>query len=82
MAACHPLLPGDSLYTPGSPTNFMALSRTNTVQVEIGEGSRDTLVAELGLGGYSRPSQWDVDNENAAIGTSFTGTSGGDPGTQ
>jgi len=72
-----PLLPGDSLYTPGSPTNFMALSRTNTVQVEIGEGSRDALVAELGLAGYSRPSQWDVDNENAAIGTSFTGTSGG-----
>ena len=47
------------------------------MQVEIGEGSRDALVAELGLAGYSRPSQWDVDNENAAIGTSFTGTSGG-----
>ncbi|MFN9570280.1 MAG: peroxidase family protein, partial [Cyanobacteriota bacterium] len=72
-----PLLPGDSLYSPGSPTNFMALSRTNTVQVEIGEGSRDALVAELGLAGYSRPTQWDVDQENAAVGTSFNGTSGG-----
>jgi hypothetical protein len=27
--------------------------------------------------GLQPPSQWDVDNENAAIGTSFTGTSGG-----
>ncbi|MFN9070315.1 MAG: peroxidase family protein, partial [Cyanobacteriota bacterium] len=72
-----PLLPGDSLYSPGSPTNFMALSRTNTVQVEIGEGSRDALVAELGLAGYSRPTQWDVDQENAAVGISFNGTSGG-----
>ncbi|MDH4404540.1 MAG: peroxidase family protein [Cyanobium sp. D14.bin.5] len=72
-----PLLPGDSLYTPGSATNFMALSRTNTVQVVIGEGSRDALVAELGLAGFSRPTQWNVKNENAAVGTSFNGTSGG-----
>jgi Ca2+-binding RTX toxin-like protein len=72
-----PLLPGDSLYTPGSPTNFMTLSRTNTVQVEIGEGSKDALVAELGLAGYSRPTQWNVKEENAAVGTSFNGTSGG-----
>ena len=72
-----PLLPGDSLYSPGSATNFMALSRTNTVQVVIGEGSRDALVAELGLAGYSRPTQWNVKQENAAVGTSFNGTSGG-----
>jgi Ca2+-binding RTX toxin-like protein len=72
-----PLLPGDSLYSPGSATNFMALSRTNTVQVVIGEGSRDGLVAELGLAGYSRPTQWNVKQENAAVGTSFNGTSGG-----
>lgn len=72
-----PLLPGDSLYNPGSATNFMALSRTNTVQVVIGEGSRDALVAELGLAGYSRPTQWNVKQENAAVGTSFNGTSGG-----
>lgn len=72
-----PLLPGDNLYNPGSPTNFMALSRTNTVQVVIGEGSRDALVAELGLAGYSRPTQWNVKQENAAVGTSFNGTSGG-----
>jgi Ca2+-binding RTX toxin-like protein len=72
-----PLLPGDSLYTPGSATNFMALSRTNTVQVVIGEGSRDALVTELGLAGYSRPTQWNVKQENAAVGTSFNGTSGG-----
>jgi hypothetical protein len=72
-----PLLPGDSLYTPGSSTNFMALSRTSTVQVVIGEGSRDALVSELGLAGYSRPSQWSVKQENAAVGASFNGTSGG-----
>lgn len=72
-----PLLPGDSLYSPGSATNFMALSRTNTVQMVIGEGSRDALVAELGLAGYSRPTQWNVNQENAAVGTSFNGTSGG-----
>jgi Ca2+-binding RTX toxin-like protein len=72
-----PLLPGDSLYSPGSHTNFMALSRSNTLQVEIGEGSRDALVAELGLAGYSRPTQWDVDLDNAAVGTSFNGTAGG-----
>lgn len=72
-----PLLPGDNLYNPGSPFNFMALSRTNTVQVEIGEGSKDALVAELGLAGYSHPTQWDVNKENAAVGTSFNGTSGG-----
>lgn len=72
-----PVLPGDSLYIPGSATNFMALSRTNTVQVVIGEGSRDVLVAELGLAGYSRPTQWNVNSENAAVGTSFNGTSGG-----
>ncbi|MEB3306390.1 MAG: hypothetical protein VKL58_09270, partial [Cyanobacteriota bacterium] len=69
-----PVLPGDLLYTPGAATNFMALSRTSTVQVVIGDGSRDALVAELGLAGYSRPTQWNVKNENAAVGTSFNGT--------
>ncbi|MFN7677131.1 MAG: peroxidase family protein, partial [Cyanobacteriota bacterium] len=72
-----PLLPGDSLYTEGSPTNVMALSRGNTVQVVIGEGSRDALLVELGLAGYSRPTRWDVDQENAAVGTIFNGTNGG-----
>jgi hypothetical protein len=72
-----PLLPGDPLYIPGSPTNFMALSRTNTVRVEIGEGSTDALVAELGLANTSPPSQWDVEQENATLGTSFNGTNGG-----
>ena len=72
-----PLLPGDNLYNPGSPFNFMPLSRTNTVQVKIGEGSKDGLVAELGLAGYSHPTQWNVNKENAAVGTSFNGTNGG-----
>jgi Ca2+-binding RTX toxin-like protein len=72
-----PLLPGDTLYNPSSSTNFMALSRTNTVQVVFGEGSRDALLVELGLAGYSRPTKWDVHQENAAVGTSFNGTSGG-----
>lgn len=73
-----PLLPGDSLYSPGAQTNFMALSRSNTIQVGIGEGSRDALLAELGLSTYSRPSVWDVDDENAAIGnTPFSSTTGG-----
>lgn len=44
-----PLLPGDPLYVEGSPTNFMMASRTNTVHVDIGAGSKDTLVAALGL---------------------------------
>ncbi len=44
-----PLLPGDSLYVEGSPTNFMIASRTNTVNVTVGEGSTDSLVARLGL---------------------------------
>jgi len=44
-----PLLPGDPLYQEGSPTNFMIASRTNTVNVTVGEGSTDSLVAQLGL---------------------------------
>lgn len=44
-----PLLPGDPLYVEGSPTNFMMASRTNTVHVDIGAGSKDTLVDALGL---------------------------------
>jgi len=64
-----PLLPGDSLYNAGSPTNFMALSRSNTVRVRLGEGSKDSLLNELGLGTFSPSLTWDVDNENSAIGT-------------
>lgn len=44
-----PLLPGDPLYVQGSPTNFMIASRTNTVNVTVGVGSTDSLVAQLGL---------------------------------
>lgn len=44
-----PLLPGDPLYVEGSPTNFMMASRTNTVHVDIGAGSKDSLVSALGL---------------------------------
>ena len=65
-----PLLPGDSLYQAGSPTNFMALSRGNTVRVKLGVGSKDSLLTELGLGTYSPSTTWDVDNDNSAIGTS------------
>jgi len=44
-----PLLPGDPLYVQGGHSNFMVASRTNTVSVEVGVGSTDSLVAELGL---------------------------------
>ena len=44
-----PLLPGDPLYVEGSPTNFMIASRTNTVNVTVGEGSTNSLVSLLGL---------------------------------
>jgi Ca2+-binding RTX toxin-like protein len=45
-----PLLPGDPLYVPGSPYNYMIASRTNTVNVTIGAGSTDALIDALGLG--------------------------------
>ena len=63
-----PLLPGDQLYKAGSTTNFMALSRGNTVRVRLGEGSKDSLLTELGLDQYALTQTWDVDNENAAVG--------------
>jgi Ca2+-binding RTX toxin-like protein len=48
-----PLLPGDPLYkqaVPGAPNlNFMMADRTNTATVDIGEGSADALVRQLGL---------------------------------
>ena len=45
-----PLLPGDNLYkADGSPIDAMFASRTNTINVTIGEGSTDLLVGELGL---------------------------------
>ena len=44
-----PLMPGDSLYVEGSQTNFMIVSRTNTVTVSVGVGSTDSLVTLLGL---------------------------------
>ena len=53
-----PILPGDELYNhpdnaiPGAPgqfNNFFIASRSNTVHVDIGVSSTDTLVAALGL---------------------------------
>jgi len=44
-----PLLPGDPLYNANSQTNFMVASRTNTVSVQIGVGTTDSLLTELGL---------------------------------
>ena len=45
-----PLLPGDNLYkADGSPIDAMFASRTNTINVTIGEGSTNLLVGELGL---------------------------------
>ena len=46
----------------------MALSRGNTVRVRLGEGSKDSLLTELGLDQYTLTQTWDVDNENAAVG--------------
>jgi hypothetical protein len=46
----------------------MALSRGNTVRVRLGEGSKDSLLTELGLDQYALTQTWDVDNENAAVG--------------
>ncbi|MBV2263526.1 MAG: hypothetical protein KUL79_08195 [Thauera sp.] len=48
-AVMVPLLPNDPLYTTDSPLNFMIADRTNTVQVEIGAVSTDSLVQALGL---------------------------------
>jgi len=44
-----PLLPGDPLYVQGGQTNFMVASRTNTISVDIGVGTTNTLLTELGL---------------------------------
>lgn len=48
-AAMIPILPGDSLYNSNGSNNFMRVSRSNTVRVNVSTGSRDALVAALGL---------------------------------
>jgi Ca2+-binding RTX toxin-like protein len=68
-----PLLPGDSLYDPLSPTNFMLAPRTNTASVALGEGSTDQLVADLGLDGLSTRS-WDPVTGSTALTGPYTGT--------
>ena len=64
-----PLLPGDPLYVEGSQTNFMVASRTNTVNVTIGQGSTNTLASELGLTDNGVP------HFTAVTGAHFTGPS-------
>ena len=67
-----PLLPGDNLYNAQSPANYMIASRTNTVNVTIGEGSTDDLVTQLGLPAQGTPT-WSVVT-GALLAGNYTGT--------
>jgi len=76
-----PLLPGDSLYStaPGA-ANFMMASRTNTVNVTIGEGSTDALVSSLGLTdvdpntGGNQSMSWNTVTGSTILNGSFSGS--------
>ncbi|OYU11078.1 MAG: hypothetical protein CFE38_13950 [Comamonadaceae bacterium PBBC1] len=69
-----PLMPGDPLYDPASQTNFMMASRTNTIHVQIGEETTNTLLGLLGISETTgTPGSQTAVTGTAVLGNSFSG---------
>jgi Ca2+-binding RTX toxin-like protein len=70
-----PLLPGDPLYVQGSQTNFMIASRTNTIHVQIGEETTNTLLTALGIAETTagQPGSQTAVTGTAVLGNNFSG---------
>lgn len=50
-----PVLPGDPLYNASTGSAVLSQGRSNTIRVEIGEGTTDSLLTDLGLTEFVNP---------------------------